>query len=77
MDFITELPMMTKQHDSIMVTVDKFLKEAHFILLKSMHKGNDIAWIFMKEFFRLHGLFKAIISNSDDKFTSNLWKVLF
>ena len=48
MDFITGLPMTWTQHDSIMVVVDKFAKVAHFIPVKSTHKTNDIAKIFMK-----------------------------
>jgi hypothetical protein len=31
-DFITNLPRTVKQHDSIMVVVDKLTKVAHFIL---------------------------------------------
>ena len=47
-----------------MVVVDKLKKAAHFIPVKSMHKTDDIAKIFMKEIFKL-------------KFTSNFWKGLF
>ena len=60
-----------------MVVVDKLTKVAHFIPIKSTHKTDDIAKIFMKEIFKLHGLPKAIISNRDVKFTSNFWKGLF
>ena len=60
MDFITGFPMTWRQHDSIMVVVDKLTKETHFILVKSTHKTDDIAKIFMKEIFKLHGLPKAI-----------------
>ena len=76
MDFITGLTMTWRQHDSIMVVVDKLTKAkaAHFIPVKSTHKTDDIAKIFMKEIFRLHGLRKAIVSNRDVKFTSNFWK---
>ena len=42
-----------------------------------MHKIDDIAKIFMKEIFKLHGLLKAIVSDRDVKFTSNFWKGLF
>ena len=49
MEFITGFPMTWRQHDSIMVVVDKLTKEAHFILVKSTHKTDDIAKIFMKE----------------------------
>ena len=77
MDFITGLPMTWRQHDSIMVVVDKLTKASHFILVKSTHKTNDIAKIFMKEIFKLHGFPKAIVSDRDVKFTSNFWKGLF
>ena len=42
-----------------------------------MHKTDDIAKIFMREIFKLHGLAKAIVSDRDVKFTSNFWKGLF
>ena len=62
------------QHDSIMVLVDKLTKESHFIPVNSMHKTNDVAKIFMKEIFKLHGFTKTIVSDKDFKFTSNFWK---
>ena len=77
MDFITGLPMTWRQHDSIMVVVDKLTKAAHFIPVKSTYEAGDIAKIFMKEIFKLHGLPKAIVSDRDVKFTSNFWKGLF
>jgi hypothetical protein len=77
MNFITRLPKTKKQNDSIMVVIDKITKYEHFILVKSTHKIINIADIFMKEIFRMHGIPKTIISNRDTKFTSNLWKVLF
>ena len=74
MDFITGLPMTWRQHDSIMVVVDKLTKAAHFIPVKSTYETGDIARIFMKEIFKLHGLPKAIVSDRDVKFTSNFWE---
>ena len=64
--------MTWRQHDSIMVVVDKLTKETHFIPIKSMHKTDDISKIFMKEIFKLHGLPKAIVSDGDVKFTQFL-----
>ena len=69
--------MTWRQHDSIMVMVDKLKKVAHFIPVKSTLKTDDIAKIFMKDIFKLHGLPKEIVSNRDVKFTSNFWKGLF
>ena len=77
MDFITGMAMTWRQHDSIMVEVDKLTKVVHFIPIKSMHKTDDIAKIFMKEIFKLHGFPKAIVSDRDVKFTSNFWKGLY
>ena len=60
-----------------MVVVDRLTKVAHFIPIKSTHKTDGIAKIFMKEIFNLHGLPKAIVSHKDVKFTSNFRKRLF
>ena len=77
MDFIREFSMTWRQHDSIMVVVDKLSKETHFILVKSTYKTNSIAMIFMKEIFKLHGLPKAILLDQDTKFTSNFFNFFF
>ena len=77
MDFITGFPMTMRQHDSIMVVVDKLTKESHFIPVKSAYKADAITKIFMKEIFRLHDLPNTIISDRDTKFTSNFWKSPF
>ena len=69
--------MTVRQHDSIMVMVDKLSEEAHFILVKSIYKTYAIANMFMKEIFILHALPKAIGSDRYPKFTSNFWKGLF
>jgi hypothetical protein len=76
MDFITGLPTSTRQNDAIMVVVDKLSKSSHFIPIKSTCKAIDIAQVFMKEVFRLHGMPKEIISDRDTKFTSKFWKSL-
>ena len=68
MDFIIGLRMTWRQHDSIMVVVDKLIKEAHFIPVKSTHNTDDMAKIFMKEIFKLHGFPKAIVSDRDVEF---------
>jgi hypothetical protein len=56
-----------KQHDSIMVVVDKLTKATHFIPVKTTHKTTNIAQIYMKEVARVHGVPKAIVSERDPK----------
>jgi hypothetical protein len=77
MDFIKRLPKMNKQHDSIMVVVEKLTKAYHFVPMKKMHTITNIVEIFMKEIVRLHGIPRTIISDRDMKFTSNFWRGLF
>ena len=62
---------MNKQHDSIIVVVEKLIKDAHFVPVKTMHTTTNIAEIFMKEIARLHGIPRTIVSDRDTKFTSN------
>ena len=56
-----------------MVVVDKLSKATHFIPIKTA----NIADIFLKQIFWLHGIPKVIISDKDPKFMGNFWKYLF
>ena len=56
MDFIAGLPKRNKKNDSIFVVIDKLSKAAHFIPVKSTYKAMNIANIFLKEIFILHGI---------------------
>ena len=60
-----------------MVVVDKLSKYAHFIPLKSTYKVVNVAKIFLKEIFKLHGVPKMVISYWDFKFTSKFCNSLF
>ena len=42
-DFITKFHRKTRQHDSIMVVVDKLTKDTHFFLAKMTHTTTNIA----------------------------------
>jgi hypothetical protein len=77
MDFITGFPRTRKQHDAIMVVVDKLTKAANFIPMKTTHKETHVADIYMREVACLHGIPKTILSDRDPNFTSEFWKGLF
>ena len=77
MDFITGILKSKKQNDSIFVVIDKLSKETYFIPVKSTYKEVNIADIFLKEIFRLHGIPKEIISDRDSKFTENFGDLYF
>ena len=77
MDIITGFPLNSKQHDSVIVVVDKLSKSNHFIPVELTYKAINVAEIFLKEIFRLHGVPKMVIYDRDVKFTSKFWKSLF
>ena len=52
-----------------MVIIDNLSKATHFIPVKYTYKVVNIADIFMKEIFRLHGVPNVIVSYRDAKFT--------
>ena len=61
MDFVTGLPTVQGGYDSIMVIVDMLTKVAHLIPVKTTYTAADIAKVFIKEVFRIHGLPKRIV----------------
>ena len=63
--------------DSIMVIFDMITKVAHLIPVKTTFIATDIARVFIKEVFRIHGLPKRIVRDRDAKFTLNFWTSLF
>lgn len=69
LNFITGLPKTKKQNDSIVVVVDKLSKFAHFIPVQYTSKTIQIANVFMKDIFKLHGIPRVVISNRDVIFT--------
>ena len=56
MDFITGLSRTSRQHDSIMIVVDKLTKVAHFITVKSTYSTTEVAHVFIREIVGLHGI---------------------
>ena len=69
MDFITGLLKMVTRHHSIMVVVDTFKKDAHFIPMKSTFSTSNVAQVFIKGIMRLHGILKNIVVDIDVNFT--------
>ena len=69
MDFITGLPK-TQGKDCIFVVVDRLTKFAHFFAIATHFSAAQVAELFFREIFRLHGLPKTIVSDRDSRFMS-------
>ena len=76
MDFITGLPKV-QGRDSIFVVVDRLTKYAHFFAIPTEYRASQVAELFFREIFRLHGLPKNIVSDRDSRFMSAFWQELF
>jgi transposase InsO family protein len=74
-DFIVALPE-SGGYTQIMVVVDCFSKMAYFIALTETATTRDLAKVFLKEVWKLHGLPESIISDRDTKWNSEFWEGL-
>ena len=63
-------------HDSVWVIVDRYIKSAHFLPVKSMYSVEQYAELYVREIVRLHGVPKSIVSDRDPIFTSKFWGAL-
>ena len=77
MDFITGLPTVHGGYDSIFVVIDRLTKVAHLIPVKKTYTAFDVAKVFLRKIFKLHGLPRRIVSDRDAKFTSRFWMAFF
>ena len=75
MDFIEKLPV-SEGNEKIFMVVDRLTKYAHFMGIKNTDSAKQIAEVFCKNIYNLHGFPKIIVSDRDAKFTSNFWKEL-
>ena len=76
MDCITGLHKYLGK-DFIYVVVDRLNKFSNFFSRTSYFSATQVADLFFKEIFRLHGLPKSIVSDRDGRFMNSFCKEIF
>jgi hypothetical protein len=73
MDFVTGLPDCDG-YDAILVVVDRLTKMRHFTACRTDCSAEDLADIFLRDIFRLHGLPEVMVSDCGPQFASRFWE---
>ena len=74
-DLFTELPQ-SHGYDSILISIDRLSKQAHFIATTSDITSLRVAWLFWDGIWKLHGLPEEVISDRGPQFMSNFMRGL-
>jgi len=75
MDFIVKLSKTARGFNAITVFLDKLPKQVHFYPSYTTESGADVARLFSRKVFRLHGMPRAIVSDRDSRFTGRFWTI--
>ena len=82
MDFITDLPLTKQNNDAVMVMIDAYTKQGHFVPVcmkgKIKHRldAKGAAQIVRQDLIKHHGLPMTFIMDWDKQFVNTLWKDL-
>lgn len=77
MDFVTDLPVTSDGHSTVLLVVDRFSKMVHLIPMGEDTSAPHVAKCFFEHVVRLHGLPSSIVSDRDPRFTAKFWTTLF
>ncbi|CDJ62503.1 OSJNBa0042D13.18 protein, related [Eimeria necatrix] len=72
LDFITDIPLTTTGHDSILVMDHSNSKMAHFVPAKKSFIAADTVELLADRLIRYHGFPEVLISDRDPRFQSDL-----
>ncbi|EKV18173.1 hypothetical protein PDIG_11210 [Penicillium digitatum PHI26] len=75
MDFITHLPL-SYGYDAILVVVDRLTKMKHFIHCKGTCNAEEVARLYTRHVWKLHGLPNTVVSDRGPQFVAQFWKHL-
>ena len=75
MDFMGPLPQ-SQGNDYLLVIIDRLMSQVHLVPTTTRVTAKEVAWLFLKEVVRLHGVLESIVLDHDTKFISMFWHEL-
>ncbi|KIK14683.1 hypothetical protein PISMIDRAFT_17126 [Pisolithus microcarpus 441] len=72
MDFVGPFPE-SNGADYLWVVLCRLTSMVHLVPVNTTIRASKLAWVFVREIVKLHGLPDTIVSNHDTKFTSQFW----
>src|SRR5882762_808050 len=75
MDFVGPFPVC-QGYDYLWVIICRFTNQSHLIPITVRTKTNELAWYYIRNIVRLHGMPESIVSDRDSKFTARFWREL-
>ena len=69
MDFLGPFPR-SQEFDYLWVVICRLTSLVHLVPITTTIRASDLAWLYVKDVVRLHGLPDSIVSDRDSKFTS-------
>ena len=73
MDFVGPFPE-SGGYDYLWVVLCRLTSMVHLVPIKTTTMASELAWLYIREIVRLHGLAESIVSDRDSKFTSKFWR---
>ncbi|KAH0603285.1 uncharacterized protein H6S33_007607 [Morchella sextelata] len=76
MDFVTGLPE-SEGYNAIMVVVDRLTKMRYFLSCNTTINSEDVAQLYLRNTWKLHGLPTHVTSDRGLQFTAKFWRTLY
>ena len=74
MDFVTHLPQTSRNHDAVLVIVDRLTKSTHFLAVQMTFTLEEFCRLYIREIVRFHGVPVSIVLDRDPRFTAQFKK---
>ena len=73
MDFVGPFPRVDG-YDYLWVVICRMTSMVHLVPVQTTITATQLAWLYVKEIVRLHGVADSIVSNRDSKFIAKFWQ---